>query len=321
MRVVVAQREHWQGNRRVDLSAREFEELFREVTTWGRWGERSGLGALNYLTADRIVVAAGLVQRGVTVSLGRPLNTKGGIDNPEPAHHKMLLTDVDIGSGGVRFAKDYVGVDYHNEGHSHVDALCHVAYNGLLYGGPPDTGVTSRGAAAGAIDLLCHGLVGRGVLLDVPRVRGVDWLEPGEFVFPDDLEAAERSQGVSVDAGDILLVRTGHAHRLAVLGPWDTSRGKAGLHPSAARFLADRRVAALGSDGNNDTAPSTTEGVAFPIHVLAINAMGIHLLDYLQFEELVPLCAEADRWEFLFVAAPLRVEGGTGSPLNPVAIL
>jgi kynurenine formamidase len=319
---MMAPRECWQGNRRVDLSARQFHQLFREVISWGRWGDRSEVGALNYLTAERIAAAARLVHHGVTVSLGRPLNTQRGVDNPEPAHHVMtMLTDVDIGSGSVRFAKDYVGVDYHNEGHSHIDALCHVAYDGFLYGGRPDAEVTSRGAASGAIDLLHAGLVGRGVLLDVPRVRGIRWLEPGEYVFVDDLEAAERAQGVSLDAGDILLVRTGHAHRLAELEPWDTSNGKAGLHPSVVRFLAHRRVAALGSDGNNDTAPSTTEGVVFPIHVLTVNAMGIHLLDYLQFEELVQRCEEAERWEFLFVAAPLRIEGGTGSPVNPIALL
>jgi kynurenine formamidase len=310
------------GARRVDLSASEFDQLFREVANWGHWRERPEAGALHFITAERIIAAAGLVRRGVTVSLGRTLNTQRGIGNPEPAHHEMtMLTDVDIGSGSLRFAKDYVGVDYHNEGHSHIDALCHVAYDGMLYGGIPDAKVTSRGAAAGAIDLLRDGLVGRAVLLDIPRVRGVRWLEPGEHVFPDDLDGAERAQGVSVEAGDILLVRTGHARRLSEVTPWDTSKRKAGLHPSAARFLADRRVAALGSDGNNDTAPSATEGVAFPIHVLAINAMGIHLLDYLQFEDLVPLCEAAQRWEFLFVASPLRIVGGTGSPVNPIAIL
>ncbi len=306
-----------------DLSAHEFRELFREVANWGRWPERAEAGALNSITADRIAAAARLVRQGVTVSLGRPLNTHEGIDNPEPANHEMtLLTDVDIGSGSVRFAKDYIGVDYHNEGHSHIDAFCHVAYDGVLYGGKPAAAaVTSRGSAVGAIDVLRAGLVGRGVLLDIPRARGVRWLEPGEHVFANDLEAAEREQGVRVEPGDILLVRTGHARRQADLAPWDTTKAKAGLHPGAARFLSERGVAALGSDGNNDTAPSTTEGVAFPIHVLALNAMGVHLLDYLQFEDLVPRCEEAARWEFLFVAAPLRIERGTGSPLNPIAIL
>jgi kynurenine formamidase len=231
-----------------------------------------------------------------------------------------MLTDEDIGSGTVRFAKDYVGLDYHNPGHSHIDALCHVAYEGAIYGGRPSDSITADGAQAGTIEVLKDGLVGRGVLLDVPRLRGVPWLEPGEHVFREDLEAAERGQGVSVGAGDILLVRTGHARRLAEVEPWDTDTARSGLHPTTAHFLAERGVAALGSDGNNDTAPSKTDEVGFPIHVLAINAMGIHLLDYLQFEDLVERCEEAGRWEFLFVGAPLRIVGGTGSPLNPIAI-
>jgi kynurenine formamidase len=195
-----------------------------------------------------------------------------------------------------------------------------VAFEGRLYGGVPETEVTSEGAQADAIDILKDGLVGRGVLLDVPRVRGIPWLEPGEHVSTEDLEAAERREGVDVGPGDILLVRTGHAGRLAELPPWDTRTAKAGLHPTTASFLSERSVAALGSDGNNDTAPSTTEGVEFPMHVLALNALGVHLLDYLQLEGLARRCEQEQRWEFLFVAAPLRITRGTGSPVNPIAI-
>jgi kynurenine formamidase len=304
------------------MTAHEFRALFDAVSNWGRWDDRRQRGALNFLTPARVEDAARLVRSGVTVTLSHALATEARIDVPEPAdHHMTMLTDEDIGSGSVRFAKDYVGLDYHNEGHSHIDAFCHVAFRGSLFNGTPDASVTADGAHAGAIDILKDGLVGRGVLLDVPRARGVAWIEPGEHVFRGDLEAAERHQGVRVTAGDILLVRTGHARRLIERAPWDTRTAKAGLHPSVATFLADREVAALGSDGNNDTAPSTTEGVAFPMHVLALNAMGVHLLDYLQFEDLVPQCESAERWEFLFVAAPLRIERGTGSPLNPIAIL
>ncbi len=303
------------------MTAEEFRELFRAVSNWGRWSDGGRRGALNHLTRDRIAAALRLARTGETVSLSQPLRTEAGIDMPEPAdHHMTMLTDVDIGSGSLRFAKDYVGVDYHNEGHSHIDAFSHVAFDGLLFDGKPDRSVTSEGAHAGDIEVLRDGLVGRAVLLDVPRVRGVRWLEPGEHVSREDLEAAEREQGVSAGPGDILLVRTGHARRLTELGPWNTPEAKSGLHPTTARFLAEREISVLGSDGNNDTAPSTTEGVAFPIHVLAINAMGVHLLDYLQFEDVVPRCEAEGRWEFLFVAAPLRVAGGTGSPLNPVAI-
>jgi kynurenine formamidase len=306
---------------RAALTNAEFRTLFAKVSTWNKFGEASDRGALNYLTPERIVSAAELVMTGVTISLSRPVDNQPRADNPTPAdHHMTMLSDVDIGSGSLRFAKDYVGADYHNEGHSHVDAFCHVAYDGRLYGGAPADSVTNRGADVGAIDLLEDGLVGRGVLLDIPRSRGVDWIEPGEYVFREDLEAAERDQRVEVGPGDILLVRTGHARRLAELGPWDTSTSKCGLHPDTAPFVRERRVAALGSDGNNDAAPSPVQGVSFPVHVLTLNAMGVHLLDYLQFEELAPYCEDEMRWEFLFVAAPLRVDRGTGSPLNPIAI-
>jgi kynurenine formamidase len=305
----------------VDMTEGEFRELFETVCNWGRWGDEGERGALNHLTPARTAAAARLVRSGATVTLSQPLRTMARIDVPEPAdHHMTMLTDVDIGSGSVRFAKDYVGVDYHNDGHSHIDAFSHVAYEGRLYGGISEKSVTSDGAGTGSIEVLKDGLVGRGVLLDVPRVRGVAFMEPGDHVFREDLEAAERAQGVTVGPGDILLVRTGHARRQAECEPWDTAKAKAGLHPTVATFLAERCVAVLGSDGNNDTAPSTTEGIGFPIHVLAINAMGIHLLDYLQFEDLVGRCEEAGSWEFLFAAAPLRIVRGTGSPLNPTAI-
>jgi kynurenine formamidase len=303
------------------MTASEFRELVRTVSNWGRWSDDGRRGALNHLTRDRIAAALRLARTGESVSLSRPLRTEAGIDMPVPAdHHMTMLTDVDIGSGSVRFAKDYVGADYHNEGHSHIDAFSHVAFKGHFFDGKPDRSVTSEGARTGDIEVLRDGLVGRAVLLDVPRVRGVQWVEPGEHVFREDLEAAEREQGVSAGPGDILLVRTGHARRLTELEPWDTRKAKAGLHPTTALFLAERQISVLGSDGNNDTAPSTTEGVAFPIHVLAINAMGVHLLDYLDFEHVAARCEAEGRWVFLFVAAPLRIVRGTGSPLNPLAI-
>jgi kynurenine formamidase len=303
------------------VSADEFSALFLALRSWGRWGERDERGALNELTPERVVAAAGLVREGVSISLGLPLNTEAGTHNPEPAVHLMTRRDdTDTGSQSVHLAKDFVGADYHNDGHSHIDAFCHVAYEGLLYNGIQADAVTARGATADSIDVLENGLIGRGVLLDVPRLRGLPWLEPGEHVFREDLEAAEREQGVTVGTGDILLARTGLVRRLAELGPWDTAAIKAGLHPTAMPFVGERGVSALGSDGNSDTAPSTTQGVDFPIHVLALNAMGVHLLDYLQLEQLADACERSARWEFLFVAAPLRISGGTGSPLNPIAI-
>ena len=304
------------------VTAAQFGELFRSLSTWGRWGDLDERGALNYITVGRVAEAAGLVRRGITVSLSWPLDTRAAAQNPFPAQHRMTSTmRADAAGGAVQFAKDWVAIDYHHDTHTHIDALCHVAYAGSLYNGISPDVVAPLGARALSVEAVKDGLVGRGVLLDIPRLRGVPWLEPGEHVFRDDLEAAERGQGVRVAEGDILLVRTGHARRLNEVGSWDTPSAKAGLHPTAMPFLGHRRVAALGSDGNSDTAPASTDGVDFPIHVLAINAMGIHLLDYLQLEELADICEREGRWAFLLVAAPLRIADGTGSPLNPIAIL
>jgi kynurenine formamidase len=307
--------------RDVSVSAREFDALFQALRTWGRWGTDDQCGALHLLSPEAVVAATRLVREGLSVTLSLPLNTDPAVHNPMPAdHHMTMFGEAPVATGPLHFKKDYIGLDFHNDGHTHIDALCHVAYQGSLYNDRPENAVTGDGATVNSIEVLRNGLVGRGVLLDVPRQRGVPWLEPGEHIFPGDLEAAEREQGVTVREGDILLVRTGHARRLAELGPWNTAEAKAGLHPSAMEFVAARGVAALGSDGNSDTAPSSTEGVGFPIHVLAITAMGIHLLDYLQFEDLRVTCERTGRWEFLFMTAPLRIIGGTGSPLNPVAV-
>lgn len=300
-------------------SAADFGELYRTLRSRSAWaaGER---GALVALTPARVAAAAGEVRTGRTVGLAAPVETRPGPDNPEPAQHRMTAVP-DGRTGGLDFAMDRFAMNVHGDADSHLDALCHVVYDGTLHGGVPVDGVTAAGAAALSVEAARDGIVGRGVLLDVPRLRGVPWLEPGDHVTAEDLAAAEAAQGVRVGEGDLLLVRVGHRKRRAELGAWPSARARAGLHPSALEFLADRRVCVLGGDGNNDTAPSPTQGVDFPVHVLAVHAMGLHLLDYLSFEELAPLCERERRWAFLCVVAPLRLPGATGSPVNPVAVL
>ena len=196
------------------------------------------------------------------------------------------LPDGQIGSGALSFAKDYIGLDYHNEGHSHIDAFSHVAFDGLLFDGKPDQTVTELGAQVGAIDVLKDGLVGRGVLLDVPRARGVPWLEPGEHVFREDLEAAEQDQGVRSAPA------TSCSCAPVMRAVWPRSRRgtprrrSPGLHPTTASLpgRAPRRRPGLGRQQRHR--PEHHGGHGFPMHVLALNAMGIHLFDYLQFEDL-----------------------------------
>lgn len=279
------------------------------------------MGALNHITSVERAAAAGEVRLGRAVSLGAPVEDWVTRDNPDPARHHMKGPLGAEAGTGLSFSMDRVLMNIHGNADSHLDALCHVIFDGELYNGVAADTVGEGGAAELSVGLAADGIVGRGVLLDVPRSRGVPWLEPGDCVTTDDLIAAERDQGIHLGRGDIALVRVGHRQRRTALGPWDAAAHRAGLHPSTLPLLADRQVAALGSDGNSDTAPSLVDGVGFPVHVLAINALGLMLLDYLQLEDLASACEEAGRWSFLCVIAPLRLPTGTGSPVNPIAVL
>ena len=306
------------------MSMQEFDELFKRVSNWGRWGPNDNLGTLNYITPAHVRAAAALVRSGRSVSLSIPINKVAGPDNPNPPNHHMLMTyDTHSSLGEPQFAMDYFGSGCHGDCHTHIDALCHVAYKGKLYNGKPTSAVTSQGASIMDIAAYAHGIVGRGVLLDIPRLRGVKWLEPGEAVTVEELEAAEKAEGVRLGEGDIFVFRTGHHRRRLELGPWNPGydgEGKAGLHPNTMLLLHERKVGAFLPDGDGETVPSNVEGVADPIHALQIGAMGMACADSLQFEELVKVCEEEQRWEFMVVAAPLRLPQGTGSLFNPIAI-
>ncbi|MET8397852.1 cyclase family protein [Streptomyces sp900116325] len=303
------------------VSAAEFAGLHARVRRRAAPGT-ADRGALDNITPRQVRAAADEVGSGLTVTMAAPVETRQGPDNPDPCRHVMTGAVVGgIKASGLQFARDRIAMNVHGDADSHLDALCHVIFDGTLYNGVPASGLTPDGATDLTVGMASDGIVGRGVLLDIPRLRGVPWLEPGEFVTGDELAAAETAQHLRVGQGDLLFVRVGHRRRRDELGPWDTTDARAGLHPTAMEFLAERKVALLGGDGNNDTAPSTTEGVDFPVHVLAVHAMGLHLLDFLQFEDLVPVCEAEDRWSFLCVIAPLRLPSATGSPVNPIAIL
>ena len=304
------------------MDAADFSALYQRLRRAAAWGPADRRGALNNITPAQVLTAAGEIRLGRTATLAAPIESTVTADNPDPSVHKMTSPAGDQADpAGLSFALDRLAINIHGNADSHIDALCHVIYRAMLYNGVPADTVTGTGASELSIEVAKDGIAGRGVLLDIPRLRGVRWLEPGDHVTADDLTRAEEAQEVRVGRGDLLFVRVGHRQRRAELGPWDTASARAGLHPAALEFVAEREVAVLGSDSNNDTAPSAAEGVDFPVHVLAVNAMGLHLLDYLQFEDLVRLCGEAGRWSFFCVIAPLRLDRGTGSPINPIAVL
>lgn len=302
------------------MSRADFDLLFEEVKNWGRWGDGDERGSLNHLTGQAAAAAAALVREGSTVSLAHDLDPVAGPDNPRPALHYMSQRG-DLGDPEPRVNTDFVGADFHGKSVTHLDALCHCNVGGRLYNGAdPQACVTSAGSSFAAVSVMAGGIVGRGVLLDVPRHRRGDWLEPGTGVSERELEQVAAGAGVDLRAGDLVWVRTGARARRAALGPWDPSDFSAGLYPTALRWLHDRRVAVLGGDGDSDARPSPVPGVHSPVHALALAAMGLPLVDNANLEDLAGVCAARNRWEFLCVLAPLRIPGGTGSPVNPIAV-
>ncbi|MEV6583973.1 cyclase family protein [Streptomyces sp. NPDC051582] len=301
------------------VSRREFDAIFAEVRTWGRWTP-ADRGAWNRVTPEHVRRAAALVRSGTAVPLGLPWDTRTGPDNRRPAlHHMTDLGDVEAPEPATY--KDFLAADYHGKAVSHLDALSHVAYEGRLYGGRPAREVIGAGGARFGSVAALGPLVAKGVLLDLPAVLGTAWLEPGRAVHARDVLAAERALGVTVDEGCAVLLRSGRFRRSRELGPWDSDAASAGFHVDAVPLLAERAIALLGADGDSDLRPSPVEGVHSPVHALAVAAMGVPLLDNLDLEALSAACAGAGRHEFMIVVTPLNVPGGTGSPVNPVAIL
>jgi kynurenine formamidase len=309
------------------VSVDEFEQLFESVKNWGRWGDDDQLGTLNYVTPEKVREAAGLVRSGRRVSMAIPINKTAGPDNPMPA--TLLLVqghDVPVDGSKLGFGLDWLGMAAHGDTHTHVDALCHLSYGGVTYNGRPAGEVLrSNGATTQDIAAYHEGVVGRGVLVDIPKHRGVKWLEPGEAVTREELEACVEAQGLEIGEGDFLVFRTGHHRRRLELGPWDNNpppagEGKAGLHVDTIPWMHERRIAAFLPDGDGEAVPSVVDGITYPIHPLQVVAMGMLVSDSLQFEELVAACDEEGRYEFMVVGLPLRLPGATGSPWNPIAI-
>ena len=298
------------------LTKADVDRMMTELSNWGRWGKEDQLGAINLITPAKRKQAAALVREGVSVSLAHDVEKERAADNSNPFQHTMTLTGANPAS---QFSLDAYSVNYHGYAHTHLDALCHVFYQGKMYNGFSQEEVTQKGAARLSILNLKQGIFTRGILIDVARLKGVPYLEPETPIYVEDLEAWEKKAGVKVSSGDVIFIRTGRWARRAAVGPWDVSRHSAGLHASCARWLKERGVAILGSDAASDVVPSRVEGVNLPIHQLVLVALGVHIFDNCDLEAISEAAAKRNRWEFLLTAAPLAVPGGTGSPLNPIA--
>lgn len=301
---------------------------FDTCSNWGRWGPDDELGTLNFITPARRRAAVEVVRDGVTVSCARLIPTLAVDEDfhAPPLHFMTNSGDAWAGKAtapdSLQMAGDFVGLAFHGFSVTHLDSLCHIFRDGQMYGGrPADLVSTAAGATVLDVDTVRDGIVGRGVLLDIPAVKGKKWLEPDEGVFPSDLEAAEQAGGVSVGPGDIVLCRFGAMARRTALGPSkEVFSRRSGLHAACVPWLHEREVAVLGSDSAQDLYPSGYQNLRAPLHQVGIVSMGLCLIDNCDLEALSATCRELGRWQFLLSIGALRIENGTGSPVNPIAM-
>lgn len=307
----------------------QVNELAQRYRNWGRWGDDDQVGSFNFITADHVVRAAGLVRRGVVFSLALPLDDEGpqtgayGRINPL---HTMLQDGGDIISGAQdhmlnRYTDDAIYMPLQCS--TQWDALAHIFHEGQMYNGHGPERVTSGGAQVNDIANQKDKIVGRGVLLDMPRFKDVPWLPEGYAIQAEELEACADAQGVEVGEGDIVLVRTGAIAQVRDRGSWGTyAAGPApGLGVSTANFFAPRKVAAIVTDTwGLEPQPNETTDIFQPLHAILLVNAGILLGEMFDLEALAEDCAGDRVYEFMLVAPPLTVTGGVGSPVNPQAI-
>jgi hypothetical protein len=307
----------------VKVTLETLERWETELSNWGKWGPNDQRGALNYITPEKTRAATRLVEDGVTVTLGHFVNEDASIDSGNfwPTDHQM--TSIDPNTGLPRAALDAMSFSLHDGQLSHMDALCHYATRrdgeAIIFNGYPQN-MTANGCVGDlAIDDMGPGYVTRGILVDMPLLRGVDWLEPSTPIYVSDLEEWEDFAGITVSPGDVLFIRAGRWARRAEIGPWNYARGAAGLHASVLPWLKERGVSLLVGDAVNDVQPSGVEGIGRPVHTMTQVFIGLPLVDNGYLEDVAREAAARERWEFMVSWQITKVPNGTASPFNAIA--
>ena len=289
----------------IDVSDAEVEAMLAAVSNWGRWGKDDQLGTLNLITPEKRRQAAALVVEGVSISMAHDL-IKEPFDGSKPFEHDITVNNQEVGGAGDRYS-----IEYHGFAHTHMDALNHIFWKRKLYNGF-DIDSIAAGRSKASIHVVRHGILTRAILMDMPALLGVRYLR-------GDQAAWEESAGVRVGSGDAILINTGRWTRREKEGPWEIMQNSAGLHVSCLQWLRDRDVAIVGSDLALDVMPSGSKKYELPVHLGVVVQLGSCILDCLDFSEVAKECRQRNRWEFMLTVAPLRVQGGTGSPVNPLA--
>lgn len=307
------------------------DEAAKKLSNWGRWGDEDQIGTLNHTTPEDIVAAGRLIRRGQVFAMGLPLDSQGpqsglfgGRWNPI---HTMLATGTDAVAGRfdttnkLRFADDAINMPV--QAATHWDSLGHIFLDDKMYGGRDARRVDGGGVHELGIEHTRARMVGRGVLLDVARHKGVESLDDGYGISNDELDATARAQGVEIGKGDFVIVRTGQMERCQKAKSWGSFAGgdAPGVRFENCYWCQDKQIAAICSDTwGVEVRPNETTEVQQPWHWVVIPALGLTMGEMFVLGELAADCAADKVYDFFFCGPPLVITGGTGSPINPLAI-
>ena len=298
------------------VSQEQFDRWLVELSNWGRWGPDDELGLFNLITPARRAAAAALVSEGFTVSLSSNAQNYESVDVPCPVEWRMVRATRTGASDRIAYPC------IHGPGTTHLDAFAHVFFDGRMWNGYDVEGLVTmeEGAKKNSIMTMKNGIVTRGVLYDIPRLKGVPWLEPGTRITVADLEAWEERAGVRAGPGDAFLIRWGRWARQDALGPFDTGLEAAGLDNNVIPWLKERDVAVAGWETPGYAPQPEGDLPRTALHNFALTILGVQVLDRADFQALAEAAAERNRWEFMLTIAPLPIPNGTGSPVNPIAM-
>lgn len=299
--------------------------LDSDLNNWGRWGKDDQKGTLNHLSKEKTLQALSLVTEGQTVSCARQVEFTAAADVPKPPQHYMVSAGDSYRKGeGVdrQVAMDYFGLIFHGHTVTHIDSLAHFFWDGQTFNGRPSSVVsTTEGATEFDVMAASEGIVTKGVLVDAPLLRGVEFIERGDGVGISDIEDAEQKHGVKLERGDVLLMRTGQLGRRQVTGPVDTRvDGSSGPSPEILPLIHEREIAVMGSDTGNDVVPNPYQRFSNPVHQVGIVGLGLWILDNAWLDDLAEACKQRGKWEFMISILPLKLPTVTGSPVNPVVV-
>lgn len=303
------------------ISEEEVVSYFDTLSNWGRWGADDKRGTLNLVTPESVVAAANLVRRGIPVSCGRPLAPRPTARPGTEFLHNMQASGETAPERGSASASDWFAIGFHGFEHTHLDSHSHVFWNQKMYNNrAASLCTTERGALEGGIEGVFSGFFGRGIFIDVPQLKGKDWLEPSEAITPNDLDEWMSMVSIGSKPGDLLWVRTGRGAWEKAGVAYNLREEMPGLSPACLPWLREHNISVLLSDVANDMWPSPYESLGWPIHLVGIVAMGLWLVDNAALETLAETCRREARYEFLSTIVPLTIRRATGSPVNPIAV-